>query len=282
MVAVEARRWAFHEVARRAAGRLVTTLASEDVPVLLFKGIVLAREVYSDVALRPITDVDALVRPRDFFRVVAIARKQGWRRLWDSKSLGIVNVMVDGVACDLSAFVGPAGTSSLSVGDLLARSTVGEGCLGFPHLQIDPHDHALLMAIDVFKDKFANAKVKAREDLVRLTDSSSFDGRRLVARATEARLRTMLWIVAGWVLEGGASAVWKQVHAELDAGIRRHAYARRYRELARQPFGSGYPWRAGLVARQVSDSSWHRLASVALGALGLAAYLATGRRLRDH
>jgi hypothetical protein len=253
-------------------------LDSAGVPSLLVKGIVLAHEFYADVSERPLSDVDVLVRPRDFPRVISIARQRGWPRLWDSKVLGVVNIRVRGIFCDVAAFVGPAGTCALGVSDLLERAERSERGLGFAHARPELHDHALLMSIDLFKDKFGWAKPHAREDLVRLAAHADFEPSVLVARARQAQLATMLSIITAWILENGRSEGWVRVGELLAEAPTRQRYATRYREAATAGV-EGYPWRAALIARMVSDVRWRRLAAPLLGAVGLAVFLGAKQRM---
>lgn len=52
---------------------------SEKIPLLFFKGIVLATEIYGDSGLRSMTDVDCLVHGSDFFRLDALLRGRGYK-----------------------------------------------------------------------------------------------------------------------------------------------------------------------------------------------------------
>jgi hypothetical protein len=63
----------FHEI-----GRILRALRAADVPVMPLKGACLAEAVYGDVALRPMADVDLLVKPVDMLRAVEILRTLGY------------------------------------------------------------------------------------------------------------------------------------------------------------------------------------------------------------
>ncbi|HVB38956.1 MAG TPA: nucleotidyltransferase family protein [Vicinamibacterales bacterium] len=56
----------------------VQALAQADVPLLVLKGAALARLVYADPALRPMRDVDLLVRPRDARRAYEVLQCLGF------------------------------------------------------------------------------------------------------------------------------------------------------------------------------------------------------------
>ncbi len=49
--------------------RVLSTLASDGIPVIVLKGAYLAQFVYGRIGLRPMVDVDLLVKPRDLARV---------------------------------------------------------------------------------------------------------------------------------------------------------------------------------------------------------------------
>src|SRR6185295_17941604 len=51
-------------------------------PVLPLKGLVLANTVYSDVAARPMSDLDVAVLPRDLDTTIRILSDLGWRRVF--------------------------------------------------------------------------------------------------------------------------------------------------------------------------------------------------------
>jgi hypothetical protein len=243
------------------------------VPV---KGIVLSRQLYDDPAARPFSDVDLLMRPRDFRNAIRVAKAAGWRIHYDSKILGSVNFIVDGVAFDTVCSLGPPGLCAVGVDQVAARCTRGVAPLGFEHLQIDSHDHALLMAIDAFKDKFG-VKPWCREDLVRIANGDGFSAERLVDLAGEARLCTVLAIVADWVIEGADSPAWQDVRIRLGQGTLRAGYIRRFRSLMAGEIAGwrGVPVR--VLARAGSDAPARRVMALALGAAGTCVFFARHR-----
>lgn len=267
----------FHELARRAAKRLVMEFAACDIPVLVVKGVALAPMLYADPVERPIADADVLVRPRDFFRAIRIARARGWPRKWSSRALGCLNLVVDGIDCDLASSIGPPGTCAVDVEALIDRAEWTEQDLGFPHYRIDIHDHALVMVSDVFKDKFSFAKAHSREDLVRLAIQPDFRAERFLARVREARVETMAWIVARWVLERSESDVWEQVRERLERRPLRRNYAAQYDRLSRLGGGTAGGLSARITARLASDAPLRRVLSLAAAAAGIAINLVLDR-----
>ena len=58
--------------------RLLAIFQKEGIPVIVLKGSVLLDSIYSDISLRPMSDLDILVRPEHLDRVEAIAFEQGY------------------------------------------------------------------------------------------------------------------------------------------------------------------------------------------------------------
>jgi Uncharacterised nucleotidyltransferase len=269
-----AQNWVTQELALRIAEIAISTLERSGIRALPVKGVLLARQVY-DPASRPIADVDLAIEPVDLRRALRVARASNWRVVWDTKVTGSVNFVVEGFAVDVKTSVGPPGISATGVRELFARSTFSNEPLGFPHWQIEQHDHALLLAIDAFKDGLGTGKPWAREDLVRIGAVNGFSASTLVERAAAARLQTMLAIVADWVLSSGASSTWTSVLEALRSLSLRSAYRERYRRLlerkARSALGR---WYLSAVTRTVSDSPRQRAIALGLAAVGTAQYVA--------
>jgi hypothetical protein len=62
----------------RELGRVLTALTNEQIPTLVLKGAALAETAYPDPALRPMSDVDLLVRPADRPRARAVLLGLGY------------------------------------------------------------------------------------------------------------------------------------------------------------------------------------------------------------
>lgn len=270
--------WAAYELRLGALGELVALLERANVPSLPIKGALLVRQLYDEPAERPLVDVDLLVTPADFRDVVRIARRSGFTLVWDSKQLGNVNVHVRGIAIDVASSLGPPGLSALEVDALLRRATRTDRILGFPHWQIELHDHALVVAIDAFKDKLGS-KPASRTDLLRLAEQPGFDPQKLVRVASEARLETLLRIVASWLLRTDASAGWEDVLSELDTRPQRRLYAHAFRWLAQRQSLPLARIPLALLARAASDDPVKRAAALGLGAAGTLAFIARNRGL---
>jgi len=65
-----------------AAARLLAAFARAGLPVIALKGLALAETVYPDLALRPMEDLDLLVRPGDLPAAVRLLAEAGYREAW--------------------------------------------------------------------------------------------------------------------------------------------------------------------------------------------------------
>jgi len=72
--------------------RIVTELQRNNIPAMALKGIVLAHSVYPDVSLRPMSDIDLLVKPPDKHAAEEILRDLGY----DPKKLVQINAVQRG------------------------------------------------------------------------------------------------------------------------------------------------------------------------------------------
>lgn len=266
--------WAVHELALRAASEALAALAEAGVRAVPVKGLVLARTLYADPADRPIRDVDVFVPPRDLGRALEVARARRWPVVWDSKTLRTPNFVVGRVAVDVATSLGPMGLSALGVEEIVARARPAVAPLGFAHLAIDPNDHALLLAIDAFKDKLGLGKASARGDLERIVAAPGVDAAVIAARAREAKLATAVSLVAAWVAAETPGSRWREVRERLSPAVRPGYVAAHDRALARACASRLDAVRASLLVRIASDSGPRRLLALGLGAAGTLAFVA--------
>lgn len=76
--------WARNTVLVERCAEIVGALDRAGVPSIGLKGVVLARTVYPDLALRPMTDVDLLIRPGDRAAATAALGDAGYRTVGDA------------------------------------------------------------------------------------------------------------------------------------------------------------------------------------------------------
>jgi hypothetical protein len=65
-----------------AAARLLSRFARGGIPVIALKGLALAETIYPNPALRPMEDLDLLVRPDDLPAAVRLLEEAGYREAW--------------------------------------------------------------------------------------------------------------------------------------------------------------------------------------------------------
>ena len=71
----------FHQLSE-----LLACLNNQDIPVILLKGAHLAEFVYKDISLRPMSDLDILVKEAHLSQAVQIAFKAGYQFFYDKKT----------------------------------------------------------------------------------------------------------------------------------------------------------------------------------------------------
>ena len=71
--------------------RILRILAEANIPVIVLKGAALAQTIYPDIALRPMTDLDILVKSEHLDRAVELLRTTGYRWLAVSQNDALDN-----------------------------------------------------------------------------------------------------------------------------------------------------------------------------------------------
>jgi Uncharacterised nucleotidyltransferase len=203
--------WLVQEHSLKVLKRLVLACDREGIDLLPVKGILSARTLYADVSERVISDIDVRVRPRDVRRVERLARGEGWTVIHRMHAYSNLVLAIDGRDVDVEAHMGPPGVCTITVDTLIARATREDRTFGFSALVMDPHDHALLLVLNAFKDHMATAMAWAIDDLSKVVRAPWFDTATLVERAESGQVRTVLWIVADWMARFMADEVWEAV-----------------------------------------------------------------------
>lgn len=247
--------WGRHVAARAALRELVLALGRERVmPV---KGVETARLLYDDVVERPIADLDVRVRPEHLEEVVAAAASRGWVVERHAALYANVVLEIGGVGVDVEAAVGPPELCAITVDGLFARSEIADYGGGLVCRVPELHDHALLLALNAFKDKLSLTSAGCHEDLLRVSRARAFDPHRFAAVAREGRVVTPAWIVADWL--AAASPGWRAVRGILGPRAPRPLYVRAYKSLiSRAPMSLP----ARLVARAGSDAPARRASAL--------------------
>ncbi len=201
----------------RAARTFIEACDAEGIPVLPVKGIVSAYTLYDDPAERMLTDVDVRVAPRDVARVARLASRKGWPIVQRLHSYVNVVAAIDHVCIDVEGHVGPPGMCRLQVTDMIQRATHSREH-GFDCLVPDFHDHAVVLVVNVFKDKLLKSFSWSVRDLERVVLHPLFDADALVARLREAKCTTIGWVVADWMSRSHGSRAWEMMRDRLQPG----------------------------------------------------------------
>lgn len=257
--------WAKHMALLRALKQAQSALTEARVPVLAVKGVVLAHELYDDVAHRPIADVDLRVRPRDFVRAVRALRAQRWKADYTSKQLGAISFLPRGALVELESTVGPPGLCGLTVAQMMGRSVErrlpGDVVVREP----DIVDHAVLLVVNAFKDKLFDCPPWSRDDLEALARHPRFDPTTFLSRVREARVVTLTWIVADWLAREHASDSWRVLRDSLGARPPSEWYAQLMLRMARS---RPHSFATRILARAGSDLAHRRVAAIAATVAG--------------
>jgi Uncharacterised nucleotidyltransferase len=75
---VQRRAWAHNQLLFHAAAAILKRLKTEQIPAMALKGVVLASSYYESMSLRPMDDIDLLVRRVDALRALTQLEGLGW------------------------------------------------------------------------------------------------------------------------------------------------------------------------------------------------------------
>jgi hypothetical protein len=194
---------------QRSARTFAEACRVEGIHVLPVKGILTAYTLYDDPADRPLTDVDVCVKPADIDNIVHLATRLGWPLLQRLRSYNSVVLSVAGVDIDVHGQVGPPGMCRLTVADMLHRAQPRYGLGLIPEF----YDHAVVLVVNVFKDKMTSAAWSMR-DLERLTMHADFSAVQLADRLSDVGCATIGVAAADWMCSRGVWS-WASVGNQL-------------------------------------------------------------------
>jgi hypothetical protein len=245
------------------------------VSVLAVKGVVLARTLYDDPALRPMTDVDIRVPPNELRGVLDAAQSLGWKVQHFSRQWGAVTLQTGSVPVDVETTVGPPGITALSVATIRHRAVDLRNTFGFSCLAPDVHDHAVILCINLFKDKAFQAAPWVWNDLDRIVLAPGFDPLQFIARVCSARLQTVAYCVSDWMVDRSPQSPWAALRDALSHALPRPVYARWMCNRVRANT-AGFPMR--LMTRMASDGWTRQWLALAYGAMGTVKSITHGQR----
>jgi hypothetical protein len=257
------------EIGIRILREVVGRCEAAHLPLLPVKGVVTARTLYRDVADRTMGDVDIRIRPGDVTKFQQVAGQSGWQSVRVLRAYGNLIYDFGSLSLDVESYVGPPGLCGLTVEAMLARSERLEMAPGLEVRVPELHDHALLLAVNVFKDKLVTSAPWAICDLERVVLAPNFRPEVFVERAINSRVATLAWIVAGWMQEARESDAWGAIGRAIESRARvRRAYASWFRRRLRTTSMAPTLLRVG--ARAAADSWAMRAHAVARAALAVA------------
>jgi hypothetical protein len=202
---------AFHVRAAWGLERALRRLDEAGVPTLVVKGALLAHLLYESPIERPILDVDIRMRGRDLARATrALLAVPDTRLKVSSAVYGNAVFSLRGVEIDVETTIGPRFVCAIGVEEMLARAEEAVEPLGFRHVRPETHDHALLLAINLFKDH-ALPDAPTAEDLVRIARLASFRVEALAERARAAGCTTLVHVVARHLASTRDDARWAEI-----------------------------------------------------------------------
>lgn len=196
--------WMTHELARSALESMVSIGDRHGIEILPVKGVVTARTLYADVVERPMQDVDVRVTRAGLRELRRLAQHDldrfGLRVLHDSRAYENIVFDMGGIMLEVEARVGPPGVCSITIDQMLTRATGSMKTFGFACLEPELHDHALVLAVNAFKDKMVEAAPWALRDLDLVVMQEGFSPARFAELARSGKTATLVWVVADYML----------------------------------------------------------------------------------
>lgn len=254
--------WLVQMRAERALAELLPALSARGVEAMVVKGVALAHSLYEDQAARPISDVDVRIRPSKLHHVRTLAGERGWKVVMDAPVYDNMVLEIQDHQVDIEGHVGPPYVSALGIGEFFERATPQVFASGFTALVPSVEDHAILLTLNIFKDKITSAASWAIEDVRRIVSAPGFDENVFLARVSEAGIRTITRIVASHMASLGSQS-WASILRALGPETR-PVYARLVRRAFTERASKTLATR--VLARVGADSPRARLKALAFAA----------------
>jgi hypothetical protein len=258
--------WIRHQVGIQILREVAARCREASIRFLAVKGIATSRLFYADVAERPIGDVDIRVRPGDLRAFEQMGRGAAWPCVRVLRSYGSLIYDFGALSLDVESTVGPPGLCGLEVDRMLQRSEPRELSPGFRVAIPEIHDHAVLLVVNVFKDKVVTAASWALSDLERVVRAPDFRRSTFVDRVRGSGITTITWVVAAWMESARGDLAWGAIRRAIEAaGGVRWRYARLVRRGLTGAAGRA-PLSLRLLARVACDSPRMRARAVSRAA----------------
>jgi Uncharacterised nucleotidyltransferase len=82
--------WLFNEILISRAAEIVRRLDAAEIPSMVLKGCAIGLDYYDDVGLRPMGDIDLMVKPSDIGEAVEVLMSAGWKDFTERRPGGTV------------------------------------------------------------------------------------------------------------------------------------------------------------------------------------------------
>ncbi|APS00761.1 hypothetical protein BCY86_08770 [Pajaroellobacter abortibovis] len=243
--------WIAHHASVHALSLVQKACDTHSIKILPVKGILTSYLLYEDPFKRTLSDVDIRISQSDLGKLLSIASKYGWKILRYCPEYKNIILSIGGIQIDVETTVGPPGVCSLTVEEMLTQAKEHTSPFGFPHLQPEIHQHALLLCMNIFKDKLIYAQKWAIQDVEQIITHKNFDVRKFIHLVKRSHNQTILSIVAKWLSIHHSSKPWTNIYQKLAPRIPRPIYARCIHFLieTHDPF----PFALKIGARLASD-----------------------------
>ncbi len=222
------------------AGRVLNALRKEEIPVIALKGLALAEPLYQNIALRPMIDIDVMIRPADYRRLTALLEQLGYichksavqRLAWERFGCNLEFSRASGgcvdLHWDLSTYERLKGVVALDADDFWQWSGV-QTIAGCPVGVLCPEHLLLYQAFDAgfihgFDRLLGGCDVLA----VLEAFATALDWDMTLASARAAGLKSVLYAVLFWARRLWAAPVPEEVLRALRPAsrFRRHLIER--------------------------------------------------------
>ncbi|MEK7704684.1 MAG: nucleotidyltransferase family protein [Myxococcota bacterium] len=253
---------------------VVGLLASHDIDVVLLKGMALLDDVYR-VDERTMSDVDLLVRPRDFEAAHRVLIGAGLR-LYEERRRPRTTLRFHqrayfhprGCNIDLHRHFDEPGRWRIAVDELFARAE-RHTLQGIATWRLCDIDTVLHLCIHLTKEELGSLTWSVR-DIARLLGRRSIDWETLVVRAGAWQCRTAAWLALRLACNVYGATVPQRVLRSLRPQALRRAYLAVWLSSQQDPAFRFLHWRRRrqlLLRAALLDTVGQRLADVA-GVLG--------------
>lgn len=230
-------RFAASVVARDLVRRLARALAAEGIDVMPLKGVLLQQHVYADPLERPISDVDLLVRERDFARATAVLAREGLDVFLHGEAGTSVTLREarSGFLVDLHQRLFSPSWFRLGTGELFARARRDEALFDAPVYVIDALDLYAHLVGHFVKGRLGARDAHHVRDFAVVAERFALDARAVAQHLERHGLARAARYALGVARDAGGDAFAADVIAALRVDLLGDAIARVARVALQRP-----------------------------------------------